>query len=629
MQAAEAPATRQGLVLAGLDHINQGITIFDRRLRLVACNRKLIELLEFPPDLAKPGTHFSAFMRYNAERGEYGPGDPDEMTAERVRQAQSFQPHFFERLRPNGRIIQVRGDPVPGGGFVAVYTDVTEQRQHERQIHEEKIGLESRLRLITDAVPALIAYVDRDLCYQFANKGYAEWFGYSKTGIIGKRVAEVLGTRLWDEIGPHLRRALTGDRVSYEYENPLPTGLTVHARSTVVPEIGEGDEVVGLFVLSFDITEQKKAQAALIKAQQMEAVGQLTGGLAHDFNNLLTIIIGNLSAMAERPGSAALSDMLEPALGAARRGAELTRRLLAFSRRQSLEPVTVEVDGLVAGMVRMLRRSLKAQVEIVLSARGEPLFALVDQSQLENALLNLALNARDAMPGGGRLSIATAAARLDEPWGFDVAVPAGDYVQIVVEDDGCGMDAATVSRAFEPFFTTKEVGAGSGLGLSMVYGFVKQSGGFIRLDSAPGQGTRVTILLPAAPPPQDGAEPAPLARPPKARSRLVLLVEDERDVRAVIRRQLTDLGHKVLEAGDGHEALALLAAVEEVEVLVSDVLMPGGIDGVTLARRARELRPDLAVTLISGWSDEREGGGGFPLLRKPFDAEALGAMVDR
>jgi PAS domain S-box-containing protein len=623
------------LIQAGLDHIDQGITIFDARLELVAWNRVFFQMLEFPEKLARRGTPFSAFMRHNAERGEYGPGDVDTLVTQRVETARRFLPHAIERTRPNGRIIAVRGEPLPdGSGFVTVYSDVTEQRLQERRIMAEKVGLESRLRLITDAVPALIAYIDRDERYQFVNRGYADWVGKRKEGVLGRKVRAILGPRVYDAIKPHIDAAFRGDRATYEYSAER-AGRTVHARSTLVPEVLDDGAVAGLFVLSSDITAEKAAQAALVQAQKMQAIGQLTGGLAHDFNNLLTIVIGNLATLAERPDTA---ELVEPALAAARRGADLTRRLLAFARRQPLAPQPTEINALIASMVGLLDRSLSKNVEIALSHRAGTAYALVDPHQMENALINLALNARDAMPDGGRLAIATSlvdAAALD---GFDDTVAPGPYVRVDVTDTGTGMDAETLSRALEPFFTRKRPGTGSGLGLPMVYGFVKQSGGHIRLASAPGAGTTVTLLLPRAEEPAAAVEApeiaaALLVRTPLAEQRLVLVVEDEPDVRALLRRQLTEAGHAVLVAANGAEALELIETVEDLDVLVTDVVMPGRPDGLSLAAIARRRRPDLRIIVVTGHAERLAGPGRpaaplpYPVLMKPFTAAELAAAV--
>ncbi len=658
---------RYDLLLAGLDLLDQAIAVFDATPKLVTWNKALLRLLDFPESLVRVGTPFEDFARYNAERGEYGPGDIDSLVRQRVAAARAFQPHYVERARPNGQILAVRGVPIPNLGFVSLWTDITEQRRNEQLIQEQNAQLEARvkartaeleaanarlaqanveiddiagalrrsenrLQLILDSIPALIAYVDCDEIYRFANKGYADWFGFDKEAIVGHHIVELFGDELYRQIRPHLERAHAGERVSYEYSRQARGGRTVYARSVVVPEAGADGRVLGFFVMSTDITEQKANQAALIQAQKMEAVGQLTGGLAHDFNNLLTIIIGNLSALQPRLERGASADYLDPALQAARRGAELIRRLLSFSRRQTLEPCAVEVGALVHNMTHLLVRTLGANIKVRLRLPGEPLHALADPHQLENALLNLALNARDAMPEGGELTIAVSERELDDSLARIAEVPAGAYVQIDVSDTGSGIQADVLSRVFEPFFTTKPFGGGSGLGLSMVYGFVRQSGGNIRIISTPGEGTNVRFVLPIA---SAVAEAAPEQDRPAAsrrlRNRPVLLVEDEPEVRKVIRMQLAELGHPVIEASNGVEALAMLQNIEDIAILVSDTVMPGGIDGRELASRTRALRPGLPILLITGYASAApagaDGADDVPVLRKPFDQAALAAAL--
>ena len=279
-------------------------------------------------------------------------------------------------------------------------------------------------------------------------------------------------------------------------------GRPVITKNSLIPRFGADGAVTGLFVLALDVTDERATEQRLMEAQRMKAVGQLSGGLAHDFNNLLSIILGNLAAARERYAEVeGLDSYLEPAQRASRRGADITSRLLAFSRQHPMKPEPVEVCALVREIAILLRRSLPAGIELVGPRDGAACWAIADQSQLENALVNLALNARDAMPGGGRLTMAVAVRKVSEPLAFDETVAPDDYLEIRVADSGCGFAPEALSRAFEPFFSTKA--QGSGLGLSMVYGFVKQSRGYIRLDSAPGEGTTVTILLPRA-------EPAPL-----------------------------------------------------------------------------------------------------------------------
>ncbi len=667
IESAPTPEQRRryDLLLAGLDLLDQGLAVFDSGPRLVAWNKAFLALLELPESLVRPGTPFEEFLRFNAERGEYGPGDTSALVAERLAAARAFQPHYTERIRPNGGVLAIRGVPVPNLGFVSLWTDITEQRRYQEVIQQQNTLLEervrtrtaeletanarlatanseidqiadalrrseTRLRLIIDSIPAFIAYIGRDEIYQFANRGYAEWFGASRDAIIGRSIREVLGEETYGQIKPHLEQAYAGGRVSYEYSRTGDDRRTMHARSVIVPETDASGNVVGVFVMSIDITEQKASQAALIQAQKMEAVGQLTGGLAHDFNNLLTIIIGNLSALRAVSGEAA--GYVDPALQAAQRGAELIRRLLTFSRQQTLEPCAVEVGALVRNMSHLLTRSIPETIKIHLRLPDRPLHTFVDPHQLENALLNLALNARDAMPDGGELTIEVSRRQLDGSLAGLADIPPGEYIQIDVSDTGHGIDPALLPRVFEPFFTTKPFGSGSGLGLSMVYGFLRQSGGNLRILSNPGKGANVRFVLPVIPPPQ--TQPPPAAdspRPARQHEGPVLLVEDEPEVRKVIRLQLLALGYPVLEAGNGVEALALLENVAEIAVLVTDTVMPGGLGGRELAARARALRPALPILFITGYasgSAAEAAAANTPVLHKPFDQAALAAALD-
>lgn len=674
LNAPESPSPsaeqrrRYDLLLAGLDLLDQAIAVFDATPRLVTWNKSLLRLLDFPESMLKVGLPFEDLVRFNASRGEYGEGDLEAIIAERMAAARSFQPHYTERTRPNGRILAIRGVPIPNLGFVSLWTDITDQRRYEEVIQQQNSILEARvsvrtrelenanarlahanaeidqiadalrrsearLRLIIDSIPALIAYVDRDEIYKFANKGYAEWFGLANDVIVGKTIREVFGPDAYAQIAPHLAVAKTGERVSYEYARRQPSERTLYARSVVVPEMNEAGEVLGFFVLSIDITEQKASQAALIQAQKMEAVGQLTGGLAHDFNNLLSIIIGNLATLKERsPASSPALEFVDPALHAAQRGAELIKRLLTFSRRQTLEPQPVEIAGLVINMTHLLRRSLTESIRIHTHLPDKALHALVDPHQLENALLNLALNARDAMVDGGDLTIRVGERFIPESQSVITELPTGNYVQLEVSDTGSGIAPEALAKVFEPFFTTKPFGRGSGLGLSMVYGFVRQSGGNIRVRSTPGKGTVVTFVLPRTEPVSKPSSVEPVVATTATRIKgPVLLVEDEPEVRRVIRLQLSALGYPVLEAADGPEAAILLENVPDIATLVTDTVMPGGLGGRELALLARKLRPDLPVLLITGYASDSAlvevTDIDIPVLRKPFERNALEAAL--
>ena len=385
--------------------------------------------------------------------------------------------------------------------------------------------------------------------------------------------------------------------------------------------------------------QRAHSEEALDHAQRLESVGQLTGGIAHDFNNLLTVIQGNLQVLGDLPLLAdddTARELVEAAGRASRRGAELTSKLLAFSRRQVLQPVPVDAVEMLRSLADLLRRTLDQRVRIEVDVPSHPLEVLVDPGQLESALLNIAINSRDAMPGGGTLRFrAERCARLPDTVAaeIDAAESAADFVAIAVVDDGTGMSAQVRERAFEPFFTTKEAGRGTGLGLSTVYGFTRQSRGALTLESAPGEGTSVTLFLP---PPRQVAAPAATAAAARsiAPGRSVLLVEDDAEVRAVMRRFLDSFGCVVSEAPSAERALLAIGAGLDFEVLLTDIALGPGMRGTELAARVQEQRPDVGVVLMSGYSAELlEADSGSPpaweLLRKPCSREELGAAIAR
>nr|MDQ2695629.1 response regulator [Pseudomonadota bacterium] len=580
----------------------------------------------------------------------------------------------FEHTRRNGQVLEICAYPIDGDrGFITVYTDVTERRRAEALLRTSRDQLETRveirsarlkslndrlaleinsrrrtsaalressnwIRLIADAVPALIAYVGADRRYRFVNRQYETWFGVSVNNVIGQTYGIFIDPAYHPRLDAAVRSVLSGKSSSGDYELKAADGRTLNVRSSLIPHFGDDGTVQGFVVLVQDLTEHLRAQAALNQAQKMEVVGQLTGGIAHDFNNLLTIIMGNLALLEEELTDAAdLQEAARTAMNAARRGAELTGRLLAFSRRQALRPRVIAPAQLLATVDDFLRRILGETIVIENKVDRDIWNILADQNQLTNALLNLAINARDAMPHGGTLTIAAANVTLEDA---DIGHPdttPGDYVLLSVTDTGVGMAPEVMERAFEPFFTTKHFGAGSGLGLSMVYGFARQSGGHISIHSRPGRGTTVELYLPRIRQ-SDAAEDAPRDEPCRRGDETVLLVEDDPDVRRFVRRTLEELGYTVREAADGQSALALLAGGGPVDLLLTDLVMPGGLSGYDLAREAATRQPGIRVLYMSGYPDQaaarRIAAGGEPaLLSKPFQkqdlARAVRAVLDR
>ncbi len=405
------------------------------------------------------------------------------------------------------------------------------------------------------------------------------------------------------------------------------------ASDLVVSDEGAAEEVIATV---HDITERTRIEAQLAQAQKMEAVGHLTGGVAHDFNNLLAVILGRLQLLDEELGDRPeLRNWVRSSLKAVDRGATLTKSLLAFSRRQALTPVELDLNAVIDDVDDMLRRTLGETYEFRVAKASEPWHVEADPGQLQNALLNLVLNARDAMPNGGTLVISTANVTLAAgDANRQGELQPGDYVMLAVSDTGAGMSREVAERAFEPFFTTKDVDKGSGLGLSMVYGFVKQSGGHVTLDSQPGRGTTVRIYLPRKVGARSVAQAKDVDLPSVPRgTSAILVVEDNDELRQLTRDQLERLGYTVLQAGDGAEGLRILRETPGIDLLLTDVVMPHGMSGPELAETATALLPKLKVIFMSGYTEQRDmlerarGHGTLRLLQKPFHVLELATLI--
>ncbi|HET6469217.1 MAG TPA: PAS domain-containing protein, partial [Geminicoccaceae bacterium] len=653
----------------------------------------------------------------------------------------------------------------------------------ERKKAEEALAdTAARLRLIADAMPALIAYVDSGLRYRFVNRGYEDWFGHSRAEIEGRTVREVLGDEAFEAIRARIEAALAGQSTVYEGLVPYRDGNPRYVEARYTPHRGPAGEVLGFYALVIDISERKRADEAIARAaamrraildavpahiavldragnivatnaawdrfalengyrgptewtkinylavcdaargdraagaaavargiravlagelkrftpeaayachapkrtrwfeliavplsdhpsdgavvmhvdmterkeaeralrerdeqlrhaQKMEALGQLTGGIAHDFNNLLALVMMDLEMIAELAGrKTELRALAEEARSVAQAGADRTQRLLAFARRQHLEPRPVQLNELITSMVDLLKRSLGERVEIRTVLADGLWAAQADPGQLENAILNLAINARDAMPRGGVITIRTAneSASKAQARAHPGRSP-GDFVTVTVADTGQGMPREVRERAFEPFFTTKETGRGTGLGLSMVYGFVEQSGGQVSIRSAVGRGTEVSLRLPRADHGVARGEPPVRAAPRAGSGETILVVEDHGPLRQRLAEALADLDYYVVAAANAHEALRQLRDGRRVDLLLTDIVMPGIADGRQLARQVRERWPGVRILYTSGYPDHlgrgRDGPGAnsldAPLLAKPYSIEELAQAVRR
>ena len=538
----------------------------------------------------------------------------------------------------------------------AILRDVSDRQAAEAQLRHLNETLEERVvnaiaerNLLADIVEttdAFIQVVDLDYRILAVNRASADEF------------ERIFGVR--PEVGDNLLDLLAGHPDARDTLKALWGRALAGESFTVVQELGDpardrrhyemkfsllrdsANELIAAFQFVYDVSERLERQAQLIRteealrhAQKMEAIGQLTGGIAHDFNNLLMGISGSIELLRRRIAAGRYEEtqrFMDAAVASANRAAALTHRLLAFARRQPLDTRSIDVNGLIRDIEDLLRRSLNEQIELRIALAPDLWATLTDANQLENALLNLAINARDAMPEGGRLTISTGNERFDRPVRYgSEEIDAGSYTVIRVADTGVGMPPDVVAKVFEPFFTTKPIGQGTGLGLSMIYGFVKQSRGHVRIESTPGEGTSVILYLPRSEEEPPADRQAAVERPVVATGEVVLLVEDDPSVRLLIGEVLNELGYACVEATDGQAAEPILRSNIPIDLMITDIGLPG-MNGHQLADIARRHRPDLKILFVTGYAEHATGSTrflkpGMALATKPFILDALALKI--
>lgn len=613
---------RADLTRSGLNMIGQALSIFDADLRLAVSNRQYQAMFDLPEDLTRPGTGFEETIRYLVLRGEYGPQDDTEAAvALRVEQARTFQPHYFERRRADGRWIAVEGAPLSQGGWITVYTDITDIKHQDALLrarseelseqvldHAERLAAanralaatnaalqeaqailtrsEARTRQVTEMMPAHIAHMDAGFRYTFSNGRQPSIFPGAAPSIVGMTVEETLGTDTFRLLQPYMERAMAGEQQVFEITHPT-SGRRI--RIALTPD--RQDQ--GAYILSTDVTAEVQAREALGHATKRNLAAQLTSGMAHDFGNLLTIILGLQARLAAQALPAPAAADVQATLAAARRGAVLLGRLAQISgaREPALQPASL--PALLADTATLARPSLSDGVSLTLDLglSAEPL--MLDSGALQDSLLNLILNANIAITGSaclpGRITLA---ARIN-----------GEWIELTVTDNGPGFSVEALDRATEPFFTTRK-GKGSGLGLTMVYDQTKLVGGTMRLDNAPGGGARVTLRLPLR----------------RATRQMVLLVEDDDIIRAHIRDMLTGLGHAVLEAASLTEARNM-TDIPGLTLILSDIQLGDGL-GLDLGASL----PRLMMTSLPP-GDPLRSLVPDPVLTKPFTQARLAAAL--
>lgn len=631
---------RAGLTQAGLNLIQQALSIFDSDLRLALCNRRYQEMFDFPDEYVIPGITFEETIRFLVTRGEYGPVDDiQEAVRVRVDAARAFVPHYMERMRPNERWLSVEGAPLPQGGWVTVYTDITEIKHQERLLrarseelsgqlltHAERLSaanrelaatnaaleeakrelteMEARSRLTTEMMPAHISHVDRTLRYTYSNRRLNMILPGRPVDVVGLHNREALGEAVAGKIAPYLRRALTGEPSVMEFTDD-DSGRRIRAAFT--PDRIDEGPINGVYILSMDVTEETQARAALAQTRKREMAAQLTSGMAHDFANLLTIILGLQARLTRADLPEGAGDLVAATAAAARRGGVLLDRIASISGRPGLRPAPTRLAEFLDGLRLMALAALPATVRLDAGSEGIDGPVLIDSGALQDALLNLILNARDAMgPAGGTIRLRIRPRR--DTW-----------LEITVDDEGPGFSPEALESGADPFFTTKG-GEGSGLGLAMVYDHAKLAGGSLRMANRPEGGARVTLRLPLR----------PVAE--VARRGMVLVVEDSDTIRETVREMLRTLGHTVIETASAEEA-ETLAGLPGLDMVLSDIMLPGGMSGLMLAERlaarspGRGPRIGLMTSLPATDPVRVRAEARFPVLAKPFDAGALAAFL--
>ncbi len=619
---------------AGLNLIGQALTIFDKDLRLSVANRRYQEMFELPDHIVEIGSDFADAIRYLASRGDYGEvGDLEEFVQRRTAQARAFEPHYMERQRDNGQWISVEGSPLRTGGWVTVYTDITQIKQQESLLRSEGAKLEAdlftrseelaqtnrslaatiatleetkrdlteseaRARMTSEMTPAHIAHVDQNQRYTYSNRKLSEVIGSQPRSIIGLHASDALGPETYAQVGPMFDRALLGEPSVIEIDLQ---DATRRIRVALTPDTAHDGTINGAYVLSMDITAEAQARAALTQTRKRELAAQLTSGLAHDFANLLTVILGlqgKLERIENLPDVAL--DAITTTKAAALRGGELLDKLSDVSGRRDLSISAVSIDELFSNLTNLATAALPDGVTIETKNNDITNAVMLDHGFVQDGLLNLILNARDAIGDTGHIHLS---ARLRSTV----------WIEFIVTDTGTGFSEKALQSALDPFFTTK-ASEGSGLGLTMVYDFAQMSGGRVRIKNQSSGGAEVTIQLPL----RFGTKTTDPG--------MVLLVEDREDLRLQTRGMLREMGHSVIEADNAEEALTLVQ-IPGISHVLTDIMLGDGMNGFDMARNLLTSGHNMPVIMMTGLPADdpihQQASAQFPLLKKPFTAPQL------
>jgi len=615
---------------AGLNLIQQALTIYDDELRLVICNRRFGEMFRLPSHLLTRGANFKDTIRHLVENGEYGDvGDITKFVQDRVDTARAFEPHYMERVRANGQIISVEGAPLSQGGWVAVYTDITRIKRQEDMLrgHSEELSgqllnyaeelaaknrqleatntaleqakrelteIEARTRLTTEMMPAHIAHVNLERRYTYSNRKLSSVMPERPSDIIGRTVAETLGALAYVQLEEKLNRAFQGEANAFEFYDDLSSR---RIRTALTPD-EKDKKIVGVYILSMDVTEETQARSALQQASKRQMAAQLTNGLAHDFSNLLTIIMGAQSRLDKLLLGPDAHYLIDATKDAAARGGVLLNSIADMTGTRKLSPEDTHIPTLFERLTSLAWSALPKEIELVIKNSLPSENYLLDNGMLQDSLLNLILNARDALEGNGKIILS--AQEIKNTW-----------IEFTITDTGPGFSQDALKNAMNPFYTTKGT-EGTGLGLTMVYDMAKLSGGEVALNNNYA-GARVVLRLPQR-------KAIELIKPG-----LVLLVEDNPALRDNVRLMLTGLGHSVVEASSVVEAQSLIEGLPEISLILCDLRLEGQETGVDLAANLSSLAPPIIfMTSLPAIDDLHQDALRLgTVLPKPFDTGTL------
>ena len=625
------------LTQAGLNLIQQALSIYDSDLKLAVSNRKFAEMFTLPSRLTTPGADFAETIRFLVDRGEYGEVlDPDGFVQSRVEQALAFEPHYVERTRANGRMISIEGSPLPQGGWVTVYTDITSIKRQETLLrarsedladqvltHSEELSqtnralaaanaqleetkrqlteMESRTRLTAEMMPAHIARIDTDQYYTFSNRRLGSVMPGRPSNLLGLHASEALGDEAYGRIAPYFQRAFAGEPSVFEFNHE---GSGRRIRVALTPDLEEG-EITGIYILSMDVTEEAQARAALNQTRKRELAAQMTNGMAHDFSNLLTIILGLQSRLSGMELGTDARELVEATHAAVRRGGTLLDRIASISGHREMRFEATDIPDLLRGLEALAGPTLPDGITLDITLEGLDEPVLMDAGSVQDALLNLIINATHAIgSAGGTIWLTVRAIR--ETW-----------IEFRVTDTGPGFSPEALEHALDPFFTTKG-GDGSGLGLAMVYDQAKLAGGQVKIMNGDCGGAVVSMRLPLRP------AQAPMA------PRLVLLVEDNPDIREAVREMLISMGHQVVEAASTEEAEALVG-LDGLGLILSDIVLEGDETGPDFLRRQLDRGLSIPALLMTSLppDDTRRATAPVPVLPKPFTQAELCAFLSQ